>query len=152
MHIKWSRRVYAVYIPLKKTWWTIVLHYVSRYCFLKWKALRYHNICALFLFFSVSEILWKPCCHPAGQVFVSCSWGRAGVLLGHMEVCWGCKALVGQNSKTVQQRGSQNCYRLVPTVFWESPWHGLFLKLCTGTVWEPLAGTSQNHAGGSVSN
>lgn len=42
-----AHQVVTQAISLKKIRWRIILYYLCRYCILKWKTIRYHNICAL---------------------------------------------------------------------------------------------------------
>lgn len=78
----WSHRLYAVPIPLKSRksrWGRIVLCYPHRYCTIKSKALRYHDICAL----RIGKVgLWPS----EVTSFVSYNCRNASGILGHVEM------------------------------------------------------------------
>lgn len=75
-------RLYAVPIPLKSRksrWGRIVLCYPHRYCTIKSKALRYHDICAL----RIGKVgLWPS----EVTSFVSYNCRNASGILGHVEM------------------------------------------------------------------
>lgn len=124
----------------------IVLCYLSRHCFLKWKAIRYQNFCALF--FQCLKYHGGCVAVQQGNVFCAmqlCAVGAYGSVLrmqspGRIKL----EARTAKREPNLLQPCLDNLLGI--SLAWSVP------KLCTGAIWESQAGESQNHAGEGVSN